>query len=151
MQPSSQNISHKKCLFIRDRIGNPVQSLVGLGYADVLCLTAVDPAAQSPSAIGILAVVDKALAAEKAMAAEGFDIDSHPVSGLYFCNSRPGFFYDSHHFMTDGNSRNGAGNRAVFDVKITGTDAGQSNSDNRIRRGQKNGFFFFFQFSRRPK
>ena len=40
-----QNVAYEKRLFVADRVGNTVQSLIGMGHAHVLGLAAVDTAA----------------------------------------------------------------------------------------------------------
>ena len=44
-KPVRQDAAYEKRLFVADRVGNTVQSLIGMGHAHVLGLAAVDTAA----------------------------------------------------------------------------------------------------------
>ncbi len=56
--------------------------MIGIRYAHILGLTAVNAAAERPTAVLIGAVVDKALLAEEALAAVCFYIDRNSVTGF---------------------------------------------------------------------
>ena len=70
-EAGGQDVSHKQGLFICDALGNFVQSLVGVGHPHEFRLSAVNPAAQGPAPVGIGAVVDITMLAEKTVPAEG--------------------------------------------------------------------------------
>lgn len=75
-------IAGKQCLPVGNPVGNDSQTLIGIRYADVLRLTAVNPAAECPAAVGIGAVVDKAVLTEKAVSAERLHVDGYTVAGF---------------------------------------------------------------------
>ena len=131
-EAGGQHVPHQQSLPVGDTVGDPVQTLVGKGHPHIFCLTTVDPAAQSPAAVGIGAVVDKPLLAEKAFPAEGFHIHRHPVSRLDMGHALAHGFHDAHHLMSHGDSGNGPGHAAVLDMQVAGADAGQSDLDNGI-------------------
>ena len=85
---------------------NPVESLVGIRDADEFRLTSVDAAAECPASVRGLAVVDIAVLAEPAFAAEGLDIDRHPVPRLYRMDLFPYLGDYSYHLVADGDARN---------------------------------------------
>ena len=108
------------------------QPLVGIGDPDILRLPAVDAAAKGPAAAGIGAVVDPAVSAEKAGAAEGFHIDGHPVSGAEGTDVRACLLHHAYHLVSHRDAGHRPGNRAVLDVQIAGADAGQRDPDDRV-------------------
>ena len=90
------------------------------------------PSAQCPTAVGIGAVVDEALLAEEALAAEGFHIHRNSVTGLYVRDRRADFFHDTDHLMTDRDSFYRPRHAAVLNMQIARTDARKRDLDNRI-------------------
>ena len=105
---------------------NFVQSLVRIGHPDELCLSAVNTATQSPAAVGIGAVVHKAMPAEETLATEGFHIYRHPVAGLHGGHGGADFLHHTHHLMAYSDTGHRPGHRAMLDVQIAGADAARS-------------------------
>ena len=64
-ETGGQHIADEQRLLVSDRVGDFIQTLVCIGYPDEFCLTAIHAAAQRPAAIGVGAVIDKTLPAEK--------------------------------------------------------------------------------------
>ena len=140
-----QDISHKEGLLIGDLLGDEVQALIGVGDPDILRLTAVDAAAQGPAAVGVGAVVDPAVLAEEAVAAEGFHVDGDPVPRAHRGDLVANLFHNAHHLVARGDAGHGPGDAAVFDVEITGADAGQGDPDDGVPGVQQAGLGFVQQ------
>ena len=101
------------------------QPLVGMGHPHQRGLPAVDAAAQRPASVGVGAVVDIAVAAEVALAAEGLDVDRHAVARAERRNLRAHLLDDAHHLVAHGDALDGARHAAVEDVQVAGADACQ--------------------------
>ena len=113
---------------------NRGQTLVGMGHPHVFGLTAVDPAAESPAAVGIGAVVHVAVAAKEALAAEGLDVDRHPVARPDGGHTGSDGLHHADHLVSDGDARNGPRHTPVFDMQIARADAAERHADQRIVR-----------------
>src|SRR5699024_4452947 len=74
-EPGGKDIADKQRLFIGYSVGNPVQSRICKRHAHILCLSAVNAAAERPASVFISTVIDKAFFTEKAFSAEGLHID----------------------------------------------------------------------------
>ena len=135
-------IAGKQRLPIGDRIGDAGQTLICVGDPDVFGLTAVDTTAERPAAVGIGAVVDKAVFAEKAVSAEGFDIHRNAVAGLDGLHAWADLLDYADHLVADRDTGHGARHRTVLDVQIAGADTGHGNADNGIICFAENGFRF---------
>ena len=96
-----------------------------------------------PAAIRVGAVVDKAFLAEEALAAEGLNIDSDPVTDLYGSDRRADLLYNSYHLVADGNSLDSTRHRAVFDVQVAGADTRKRYPDDSVGVALKRGSGFF--------
>lgn len=138
-EAGGQHVAHEEGLLVGDGIGDAVHALVRVGYPDVLCLPAVDAAAQGPAAAPVGAVVDVAVLAEEALAAEGLHIHRHPVPGPDSGDGVAHGFHHAHHLVTHGDARHRPGHRAVLDVQIAGADGAESYPDNGVPGVQKDG------------
>ena len=145
-----QHIAHQQGLLVGHGGGNEIQALVGVGHAHIFRLSAVNAAAQRPSAVGIGAVVDPAMAAEIAFAAEGFHVHGHAVAGLYAGDIRACFLHHSHHFMAYGDAGHGPGHAAVANVQVAGADAGQRDAHDGVPAVLEGGAGFFHEFKAAP-
>ena len=137
-----EQIPCKKCLLICHLVRDGRQRLVRKGDSHILCLAAVYPASQRPSAIFILTIIDKTSFAEKTLSAEGLHVDSHSLSGMYALYLPPGLLHNAYKFMPKDGSGHCPWHRAVFNVKITGADGSQRHSHN--------GICILFQLWKRP-
>ena len=133
-ETGGQQVPGEKGLPIRHPIRDFREPLVGVRHPDILCLASIDPAAQGPAAVGIGTVVHIPVAAEEAVPAEGLHIDGNPVAGVKVGNGRAHLFYDAHHFMSQGDAWNRPGDSAVFNMQVTGADAGQGHADDGVPR-----------------
>ena len=141
----SKNIAHKKRLFIGNAVGNFVQPLVSVRHTHKFRLSAVNAAAKCPAAMMIGAIIDKALLAEEAFAAERFYVYRHAVTGLHGFYVSADRFHHAHHFMAHGNSRHNTRYRAMLNMQITGADASQRYAHNSITRRNKLRLGLFLQ------
>ena len=141
-----QHIPHQQRLEIGDPVGYLVQSLVGMGYPDIFRLAPVDATAQGPAPVRVGAVIDPAVLAEEAVAAEGFHIHRHPVTGPDRGDGPAHLVHDAHHLMAHGDPGHRPGHRAVLDVQVTGADAAQRHFDDGVPIVQQYGLGLFHQF-----
>jgi len=72
--------------------------------------------AHRPAAVGVGAVIHKAVLTEEALAAEGLHVHRHPVTGPDSCHSGADFLHHTHQFMANGDAGNRPGHRAMLDV-----------------------------------
>ena len=144
-EAGGQNIPHQKRLLVGDRIGNFIQSLIGIGYTHIFRLSPIDPAPQGPAAIGIGAVVYKAFFAEEAFAAEGLHIHRHPITGTDGGHRFSHRLHHTHHLMSHGDAGYCFWHRTMLDMQIAGADAAQCHPDDGISGVQNLRFFFFGQ------
>ena len=141
-----QQVADKQRLPVGHSVGNPVQSLVGMGDPDIFRLTAVNPAAECPTAVRVGAVVDPSVFAEETFSAEGFNVDGDPVTRPDGGDFWSDLLDDADHLMTDGDARDGAGDRAVLDMQVTGADAGEGYFDDCVPLVKQDRFWFFAEF-----
>lgn len=127
-----QDVPHKEGLLIGDPVGDLVQPLVSVGNPHILRLASVNAAAQGPAAVGVGAVVDPAVFAEKALSTEGLHVDSHPVAGAHRGDGGAHFLHDTYHLVTNRDAGHRPGHRAVLDVQVAGADAGQGDPDDGV-------------------
>ena len=109
-------------------------------HANILRLSAVDAAAQRPTSVGISAVVHVTALAEEAFAAESLDIDRHAVADPDMTHLRPDRLDDADHLVTDGDTLDGAGHAAVFDMQVAGADARERHAHDSVARILQGGF-----------
>ena len=138
-------IAGKQRLPVGNPVGNDSQTLIGIRHADVLRLTAVNPAAECPAAVGISAVVDKAVLTEKAVSAERLHVDGYTVAGLDGFDCRTDLLDYADHLMADRNTGDGTRHRAVLDVQIARADARHGNAHHRVSCMRENGFRLVLQ------
>ena len=133
-ESGSEQVSHEQGLFVAHRIGNTVQTPVGIRDPDILRLTAVDTASQRPAPLRVGAIVHIAAAAEETLAAKGLDVHRHPVADLHRGNLRPHLLHHSHHLVSDGDARHRTGHAAVLDMQVARTNTAQRHAYDRIAR-----------------
>ena len=138
-------IAGKQRLPVGNAIGNDGQTLIGIRHADVLRLTTVNPAAECPAAVGIGAVVDKAVLTEKAVSAERLHVDGYTVAGFDGFDCRTDLLDYADHLMADRNTGYGTRHRAVLDVQIARADARHGNAHYRVSYMRENGFRLVLQ------
>ena len=141
-----EDIARKQRLPVGNAVRDAVQPLIGIRYAHVFRLSAVDPAAKCPAALRVFAVVDKAVLAEKAMPAEGFHIDGHPVAGFDGLDCLADLLDHADHLVADRDARDGARHRPVFDMQVARADARQRHAHDRVAYVAQHRFGFFTQF-----
>ena len=141
----SQHIPHKKSLLERDALRNHSQALIRVGNPDILCLSAVNPAAQRPAAVRIGTVIHIASLTEETGPAESLHVDRHPVSRLHLRHFGAHRLHGPHHFMAHCDARHRPGHGSMLNMQIAGTDAGQLHSYNGILSVPKLRLRFFHQ------
>lgn len=130
----SENIAHKKGLLVAHRVGYARKALVGVRDTHILGLPAVDTTPESPSSVGIGTVVHIAVAAEKALATECFDINRYAVARL---NRSDGAAYGldrTDHLVADGYPLDGAGYASMLYMQVAGADTSERDTHHGIAR-----------------
>ena len=120
-----QHAADGKNIFVRQIVGDQLQTVVGDRNADILGLAAVDLVAQIPAAFH--AVVDIAVLAEEALAAEGLHVGDDAVAHL---DLLAGIAYGDHltgKLMAENDILVGGGHGAHLDMEVAGADGGESN------------------------
>jgi hypothetical protein len=79
-------------------------------------LSSINAAAESPAAIGVGAIVHKAIFAEEALSAESFYVNGYSIAWLYIGYFGSHFFHHTYHFVAYGNTRNGTRHASVLDM-----------------------------------
>ena len=130
-----QDITHKQGLFIGHAIGNAVQSLICKRYTNILGLSAIYAASQSPTAIRVGTIIYVTVLAEETLSAEGLYVYSHSIAWLYNCDILSYFFHHSHHFVAYGDARNSTRYTAMLDMQVAGADAAHCHTNYGIGRG----------------
>ena len=131
-EAGGEHVAHQQSLPIGHTVGNFIKPLIGKGHAHIFRLPAVDAAAERPAAVLIRAVVDIALFAEKALAAESLYIDRYAVARLHVLHRAADCFHNADHLMSHRDTRNGAGNAPVLDVQVAGANAGERHLHNGV-------------------
>ena len=116
-----------------------------MGNTYVFGLSAVDAAAQCPSAIRVFAVVYVTVAAEEAFSAECFYVDRNTVAGLDGMHVCSCLFDDAYHFMAYRNARNGTRYASVLDVEVAGADTSEGDAYQCVMWIFQLGNGFFYQ------
>lgn len=129
-----EDVAGEERRLVAHRVGNARQPLLGVGYAHVFGLSAVDAASERPAPVGVGAVVDVAVAAEETLAAEGLDVDRHAVARAERRDAGADLLDDAHHLVADGNALDGARHAAVEDVQVAGADARQRDAHQCVAR-----------------
>ena len=124
-----KDVSDEKCLLIAHTVGDSIQTLICMRYADILCLTSVDAAAERPSTVWIGAVVHVSVPAEETFSAESFHIYGDSVARPYVMDVRADFLDNADHLVTDSDARYGARYASMLDVQVTGADAAECDPD----------------------
>lgn len=93
---NGQDIFHKQCLPVCDRVRYFGKPLVNVGHPDILRLSF--------------------MLAEKAISTEGFYIDHYPIPGLNSGNVLAYCLHNPHHLMAYCDPWNGPGQAAMLDV-----------------------------------
>ena len=114
--PSDSTITRFMRGHLAEVIEDLVQTLICKRHANILCLTAINTATESPTAVFVGTVIDEALLAEEALAAEGFHVNRNSVAGLYVRNRRADLFHDADHLVTDRDSFHRPRHAAVLDM-----------------------------------
>ena len=132
-----QNITRKQSLLVTHALRNPGQSLIRIRYTHVFSQSAVYPAPQSPSAIGLLAIIHVTMLAEKAPSAKCLYVHRHTVTRTYARDSTSYLADHAHHFMADCYTAHRTWHTAMLNVQIAGTDTGQRHPDYCVSGFQK--------------
>ena len=140
-----QQVADEQGLFVADAVWDAVEPAVGVGDADVFGLAAVYAAAERPAAVGVGAVVDPAVLAEEALAAEGLHVHGDPVAGPDLAHLGAHGLHDAHHLVPHGDAGHGARHGAVFYVQVAGADARERDADNGVPVVEQHGLWFFKQ------
>lgn len=131
-EAGGKDVAGEQGLAVGDAIRDPGQTVVRVGHPDILRLSPVDAAAQSPVSGGIGAVIDRPPLAEEARPAEGLHIDGHPVAGGHSGHLWAHLLHNAHHLMSYDDPGLCPGHEAAFYMQVTGTDGGQRHSHHRI-------------------
>ena len=142
-------IAGKQRLPVGNPVGNDSQTLIGIRHADVLRLTAVNPAAECPAAVGIGAVVDKAVLTEKQCPQNVSTLTATRSPGLTVLTAEP-TCSTTPTIMADRNTGYGTRHRAVLDVQIACADARHGNAHHRVSCMRENGFRLVLQANSPP-
>ena len=140
-----EDVAREESLFVAYAVGYAVESLSGMRHTDILSLSSVDAATESPASVGVLAVVHVALTAEETFAAEGLHIHCHSVARSDVRHLRACLFHYAHHLMTYGDARYGARNTAVLYVQVARADAPERHPHDGVARVLQFGHGFFCQ------
>ena len=127
-----QDITHEECLLVRHIIGDAVKPLVGMGHTDKFRLPTVDAAAQSPTSVGVGAVVHIAFLAKETLAAEGLHVHGDAVARTDIGDGTPHLLHHAHNLVAYGDARHGTRHAAMLDVQVAGADAAQGDADNGV-------------------
>ena len=82
----SKDISYKQSLLITHGIGNEIQALISIRYANILRLPPVtppppiNPTSQGPSPIRISTIIHISMPAKKTFSTKGFHIDGNSIA-----------------------------------------------------------------------
>ena len=127
-----QYVAHEESLLVAHAVGNAVQSLCSQRHTHILRLSAVDAAAQCPSAVWRGAVVHVAMLAVETFSAERLHVHRHAIAGFQSLHCRSCLFHYSHHLMSHGDARHRPWHAAMLDVQVARTDATQRHSDDGV-------------------
>ena len=76
----SKDISYKQSLLITHGIGNEIQALISIRYANILRLPPINPTSQGPSPIRISTIIHISMPAKKTFSTKGFHIDGNSIA-----------------------------------------------------------------------
>ena len=94
----------------------------------------LDATAKCPAAIGVGAVVHKAVFAEETLAAEGLHIDRNAVARLDISDLGADLLNHANHLVANGNAGHSTRHTAVLDMQIAGVDTAECIAHNNIKR-----------------
>ena len=129
-----EDVADKQRVQVVHSVRDERQPIVRHRNARISRLNAVYTAAERPSSVGKSAVVDPAVAAEKAIAAKGLDVDRDAVAGTDFAHRAPDLADNADRFVPDRYAGDGARHLAVFDVKVARAYRRERDFDDRVRR-----------------
>ena len=140
-----QHIAHEQRLLITHAVGDAVEALIGIRHTHILRLPAIDATAERPAAIGVGAVVHKAVFAEETFAAEGLHIDSHTVARLDIADFGADLLNNANHLVANSYAGHSTRRASVLDMQVAGANTAERNAHNGITRTLQFGLRFVNQ------
>ena len=129
-----KDIANEQCLLIANAIWNAIEALVGIRHTHILRLPAIDATAERPAAIGVGAVVYKAIFAEETLTSKGLHIDRHAVARLDGAHLGADLLNHANHLVANGYAGHSTRHTAVLDMQVAGADTTERNAHNGIAR-----------------
>ena len=134
-----QHVAHEQCLLVAYAVGNAVEPLRSQRHTHVLGLSAVDATTESPASVRRRAVVDVAVLAEEAFAAECLHVHCDAVARSYSLYVLTDLFHHAYHLVSYGDAGHSPWHAAVLDVEVACADAAQCDADDGVSRFLQHG------------